>query len=537
MNQIKGHIVDIHERRIFKGVIEWEGNRIKTIRATDDDVPLQYILPGFVDAHIHIESSMLVPYEFARVALTHGTVATISDPHEIANVLGVEGVQYMIDNAENARLKFHFGVPSCVPATGFETAGAVIDSVAVERLLQSDKIYYLAEMMNYPGVLHQDPEVMKKIEAAKRIGKPVDGHAPGLRGEQARRYASAGISTDHECFTLEEAQDKLKAGMKILIREGSAAKNYEALHTLIKSHPEAVMFCSDDKHPDDLLLGHINELVSRSLKRGYDFFDVLNMACKHPVEHYNMEVGLLRQGDLADFIVVEEIEQFEVKSTFINGEQVVIDGQSILPDQAHRHVNNFNIDPIASSDLGVLHKNYSAPVIEAVDGELITNKLDHKYVAKAGLIQSDPINDILKIVVVNRYQQSTPGIGFIKNFNIREGAIASTVAHDSHNIICVGSDDAYIAKAVNLLIASTGGLAAVSATDQLHIPLPIAGLMSDQPAEVIGKNYSAIDAFAKSMGCQLRAPFMTLSFMALLVIPKIKLSDKGMFDAEAFRFY
>lgn len=532
---IRGQIVDLHQRRIFPGEIQIEDDRIVAIQSLAQ-APEQYILPGFIDAHIHIESSMLVPYEFARIALRHGTVATISDPHEIANVLGVDGVRYMIDNAREAKLKFHFGAPSCVPATSFETAGATIDATAIEDMLQWPDIHYLAEMMNYPGVLFKDEEVMKKLDAAQRIGKPIDGHAPGLRGDQAAQYAAAGITTDHECFSLEEALDKVSCGMKILIREGSAAKNYDALHTLLQSHPSEVMFCSDDKHPDDLLLGHIDELVRRSIAAGYELFDVLRAACIHPAEHHNMQVGLLRPGDWADFIVVDSLQDFKVQATYINGEQVVKNGQSILEDRSHPHQNNFGIGPVSASAFAV-REGYSAPVIHAIDGELITEKREHKYRVTDGRIESDTEADILKIVVVNRYQEASPAVGFIHNFGIKDGAIASTVAHDSHNIICVGSSDAYIAQAVNLLVASKGGLAAVNATTSRHIPLPVAGLMSDQPAQVIGEAYGQIDALAKEMGCGLSAPYMTLSFMALLVIPKIKLSDKGMFDAEAFAFY
>ncbi|MEL7249259.1 MAG: adenine deaminase [Bacteroidota bacterium] len=536
MRTIRGQIVDLHQQRIFPGEVRIEGQRIASIQEVES-APKQYIMPGFVDAHVHIESSMLVPYEFARVALQYGTVATISDPHEIANVLGIEGVRYMIDNAQNAKLKFHFGAPSCVPATSFETAGAVIDSTGVEAMLHWPEIHYLAEMMNYPGVLFKDEEVMKKLAAAKRIDKPIDGHAPGLRGEQAKQYAAAGITTDHECFTLEEALDKLACGMKILIREGSAAKNYEALHSLLATHPEEVMFCSDDKHPDDLLLGHVDELVRRSLQRGYELFAVLRAACLHPVKHYNMQVGTLQIGDFADFIIVNNLEEFQVSSTFINGEEIVQAGSCILGDEAHPHINNFSIGPVEASAFRVPFEGFAAPVIKAIDGELITEKLPYQHTNTNGFIESDPANDILKVVVVNRYQQAPPAVGFIQNFKIQEGALASTVAHDSHNIICVGTSDEYIAQAVNLLVQSKGGLSAVSPDNAQHIPLPIAGLMSDQPAAKIGEAYAKIDALARSMGCSLRAPYMTLSFMALLVIPKIKLSDKGMFDAEAFAFY
>jgi len=535
-DKITGNLIDVHNRRIFPAEIEIRNGRIFQIKEIDEKLD-QYICPGFIDAHIHIESSMLVPYEFAKVALRHGTVATISDPHEIANVLGVEGVHYMIDNAKDALLKFHFGAPSCVPATSFETAGAVIDADQIETLLASDDIYYLSEMMNYPGVLHKDPEVMKKIAAAKKVGKVVDGHAPGLMGEDAKTYIEAGISTDHECFTLKEALGKLAHGMRILIREGSAAKNYEALHTLIKDYPKEIMFCSDDKHPDDLLVGHINELVVRSLRLGYELFDVLTIACKNPVEHYNMDVGLLRQGDKADFIIVENIEDFTVLETYIEGQKVSDTNTTYLPDKTHEIVNQFNIDKITEPSIQIRKSDYNAPVIEALNGELITEKLSISPTISGEFLIADPDQDILKIVVVNRYSNAQPAVGFIRNFGIKKGAIASTVAHDSHNIIAVGTSDSLLVEAINLLVDTKGGLSAVNGDKQLQIGLPIAGLMSDLPCTEIGAQYGAIDAFVKEMGSTLTAPFMTLSFMALLVIPKIKMSDQGIFDAESFTFY
>lgn len=534
-NKIAGNIIDIPNRRIFKGEISVENERILDIQATED-APEQYILPGFIDAHIHIESSMLVPYEFAKIALAHGTVATISDPHEIANVLGIEGVHYMIDNAKEAKLKFHFGAPSCVPATNFETAGATIDAEGVKTLLENDAIYYLSEMMNYPGVLFNDAEVMQKIAYAKAIGKPIDGHAPGLRGETAKTYINAGISTDHECFTIEEALDKLSFGMKILIREGSAAKNYEALHPLIAQYADKLMFCSDDKHPDNLLVGHINELVTRSLAKGYDLFNVLKMACINPIQHYKMDVGYLRLGDKADFIVVNDLQDFEVLQTYVNGEKVAENGKVFLKEKQHPIVNNFNIEAKQVSDFQYFGNGTNMPIINALDGQLITEKSYADLPSSDGQILSDLQNDMLKICVVNRYREAPVAVGFIKNFNIKNGAIASTVGHDSHNIIAVGTSDEQICRAVNLLIAQKGGLSAVAENQEKVIALPIAGLMSDLSCIEIGTAYAEIDAMAKRMGCSLHAPYMTLSFMALLVIPKIKMSDLGLFDAEKFEF-
>ncbi len=529
VHEIRGQLVDIQNREIYPATVSISEGKITTIRRVAN-APDQFILPGFIDAHIHIESSMLVPYEFAKVALTHGTVATVSDPHEIANVCGVEGVKYMIDNAKSAKLKFHFGAPSCVPATSFETAGAAINAQGIKELLALDDIHYLSEMMNYPGVLFDDEEVLKKIQFAKEANKPIDGHAPGLIGDDAIKYISAGISTDHECFTLEEAQFKLEHRMKILIREGSAAKNYDALHPLIASHPDQLMFCSDDKHPDDLMEGHINLLVKRSLELGYDLFEVLRIACVNPIDHYNLNVGQLRAGDAADFIVVEDLKDFKVNSTYIDGYEVSSQGRTTLGHKEHQIINEFNVSKKTVADFKSV-ENSDVPVIIAIDGEIVT---ETECVSVSELLNPD--SGIQKICVVNRYAEAPVSVGYIKNFGLRNGAIASTVAHDSHNIIVVGADDASICAAVNLLIESKGGLSVISDDQELYLSLPIAGLMSDLPCAVIAEQYQQLAALAKDLGCCLTAPFMTLSFMALLVIPKLKISDKGMFDAEQFKF-
>jgi len=535
MESISGRWVDIVNRRIVPGRFTIAEGRIQEFKE-EDTAEDCYIMPGFVDAHIHIESSMLVPYEFARVALTHGTVATVSDPHEIANVLGLEGVYYMLENARDARLKFHFGAPSCVPATGFETAGASMDAGDTETLLKRPDIFYLSEMMNYPGVLNGDTAVMEKIALAHQYNKPVDGHAPGLRGEEARRYAAAGISTDHECFTLEEALEKIGYGMKILIREGSAARNFAALHPLLKSHPGSCMFCCDDLHPDELLLGHINRHAAQAVALGYDLFDVLHAACIHPVNHYRLKSGLLRAGDPADFIVVKDLVNFEVKRTFIDGECVSEEGRCLIPKKSHHTVNRFVARQLSPGDFELQAGSGTIRVIDAHDGQLVTSESIHPATIKDGLAIADPSRDILKIAVVNRYNQDPPAVAFIRNFGIRQGAIASSVAHDSHNIIVVGADDESIADAVNLVMENTGGLSAVDASTRKALGLPVAGLMSDKDVQVVGKAYAEIDRKAKEMGSTLRAPFMSLSFMALLVIPQLKLSDKGLFDGSGFRF-
>ncbi|MFM1744659.1 MAG: hypothetical protein RLZZ630_596 [Bacteroidota bacterium] len=532
---VSGQIVDIFNRTVFGGTVIIENGTIVRIE-NDSHNNGPFILPGFTDAHIHIESSMLVPYEFARLALPHGTIATVSDPHEIANVLGVDGVNYMLENARDARLKFHFGAPSCVPATGFETAGAEIDSQAIKELMAREDIFYLSEMMNYPGVLFKDPEVMRKLEVARLSGKPIDGHAPGLRGEEARHYASHGITTDHECFTLDEALDKISCGMKILIREGSAARNYDALHPLLGSHPKSCMLCSDDMHPDELMLGHINRLVARSIANGYDLFDVLEAACVHPVMHYSLRSGLLREGDPADFIVVNNLVDFVVQNTFIDGECVAENGRCTIPDKTHSVINRFASRLMTPSDFQLKAEGTNIRVIDAHDGQLVTSESILPALIENGLALPDPTRDLLKIAVVNRYNEAPPATAFIRNFGIRSGAIASSVAHDSHNIIVVGTDDRFLAEAVNLVMENKGGLSAVDDSSSMALGLPVAGLMSNLDGQSVGRAYAEIDRKAKEMGSSLRAPFMSLSFMALLVIPQLKLSDKGLFDGSGFRF-
>ncbi|AZJ33592.1 Adenine deaminase [Tenacibaculum mesophilum] len=532
---VQGNIVDIQNKRIFKGEVEVKEGKITQIRAVEHTVE-NYILPGFVDAHIHIESSMLVPSEFAKIAVTHGTVATVSDPHEIANVLGVKGVDFMIESGKKVPLKFNFGAPSCVPATSFESAGAVIDSEDIKKMMENPDIKYLAEMMNYPGVIYQDEEVLQKIAWAKHYNKPVDGHAPGLRGEDLDKYIAAGIYTDHECFTYEEGLEKLEKGMKVIIREGSAAKNFEALIDLLPEHYENMMFCSDDKHPDDLLLGHINQLCERAVAKEIDVFKVLQAACINPVEHYNLDVGILNEGDDADFIVVKDLQKFEILQTYINGELVAENGKSFVEHVDFEVLNNFDTDAKNVSDFEFHSASEKIRVIEALDGELVTNEIEADSLIKEGNLVSDVENDVLKMTVVNRYQNAEPSIAFIKNFGLKEGAIASSVGHDSHNIIAVGVSDELICKAVNLLIENKGGVCAVTSSEEKVVPLPVAGIMSDKPAVEIGKAYAELDVMAKQLGSKLRAPYMTLSFMALLVIPSLKLSDKGLFDGNTFKF-
>lgn len=532
------NVLNLFDRTIREARLDIENGRIAAIFYLGQENPaLPYILPGFVDAHVHIESSMLTPTQFARLAVVHGTVASVSDPHEIGNVLGIAGVEYMIEDGKRVPFKFCFGAPSCVPATIFETAGTTIGPKDVRRLLGLKEVGYLAEVMNYPGVLNEDPDMMAKIALAKAFNKPIDGHAPGLRGDDARRYAEAGITTDHECFTYEEAREKLDYGVNILIREGSAAKNFDALIPLLTEFPKKIMFCSDDKHPDSLVEGHINTLVKRSLTLGHNLFDVFQAACLNPVLHYRLPVGLLREGDPADFIVVDNLLDFNVLQTYLDGELVAEKGQSLLPDLRSEHVNNFNCSTKRPEDFicPSSAETVSLRIIEVLDGQLITNSIEEEVPTRNGAIENDTERDILKIAVVNRYQDAQPALAFIRNFGLKSGAIASSVGHDSHNIIAVGCDDDSLCRAVNAVIEAKGGISAVGNGHEHILPLPIAGLMTDKDGYEVADAYTRLDQFVKQeLKSTLTSPFMSLSFMALLVIPSLKLSDKGLFDGDKF---
>jgi adenine deaminase len=536
---ISGQLVDIQNREIFPAQITVSNGKIESILRVEQ-AEEQYIMPGFIDAHIHIESSMLIPEQFAAIAVTHGTVATVSDPHEIANVCGIKGVEYMINNAARSPLKFNFGAPSCVPATPFETAGAVINTEDIKALMSHNEIKYLAEMMNFPGVLYRDEEVMAKIAFAKQFNKPVDGHAPGLRGKEAQAYADAGITTDHECVSLDEALDKITAGMHILIREGSAVKNYAALAPLLQSHPKKVMFCSDDKHPDELLNGHINALVKRAVAEGYNIYDVLHAACILPVLHYGLDVGLLRTGDQADFIIVDDLKDFNINRVYIDGTLVAAEGKTLIQTGTPEEINNFNITQKEIEDFklttAVDKATITCKVIDAMDGQLITGMSHAELTVIDGNIIPDVEQDVLKIGIVNRYHEAPVAMGFIRNFGLKKGALASTVAHDSHNIVFVGVDDESICRAVNVLISHKGGISLSDGKVDDVMPLPIAGLMSDKDAWTASAQYKRLDNGAKQLGSKLTAPFMTLSFMALPVIPSLKITDKGLFDVNAFAF-
>ena len=532
---IKANLIDIVAREIYPAEVVIEGHSIVSVTRVDGPFGT-YILPGFVDAHVHVESSMLVPSEFARLAVTHGTVGTISDPHEIANVLGTSGVDYMIDNARQVPFHFYFGAPSCVPATGFETAGAVIDADDIDELLARKEIVYLAEMMNFPGVIYKDEAVMKKLASAKKHGKPIDGHAPGLTGDEMKAYFNAGISTDHECFGYIEALEKLRHGVKVMIREGSAAKNFETLIPLLKDFPEQIMFCCDDKHPDNLIESHINEHVKRALAHGHNLFDVLRAASYHVIKHYNLPIGLLQAGDNADFIEIDNPGDFNILKTYINGNLVSEKGASFIEPVAAPIVNNFHCSLKTPEAFKLKSESDKIRVIEVLDGQLITNELYAEALNINGYAESNTEQDILKMAVVNRYSDQPVALAFIKNVGLRSGAIASCVAHDCHNIVAVGTNDEDICKAVNLIINAKGGISLANNEEALVLELPIAGIMTNRPAEEVAAAYTALDRRAKALGSTLRAPYMSLSFMALLVIPELKLSDKGLFNGKRFEF-
>ena len=544
---LRGQIIDIPNQRIFPGVIEIADGKIVAVREDPSVTDPGYLCPGFIDAHVHIESSMLTPPEFARIAVIHGTVGTVSDPHEIANVLGIEGVRYMQKLAAQTPCKIHFGIPSCVPATNFETAGATLGPDAIEELCRDESLLYLSEMMNFPGVIHRDPEVMKKIAIAKQYGKRIDGHAPGLRGEDLKKYVSAGIETDHECFQIDEAREKLSLGQKILIREGSAAKNFEELWPLLSEAPESCMLCSDDKHPDDLMEGHINQLCARAVAHGVPLFNVLRAACVNPVEHYGLRCGLLRPGDPADLIRLHDLVSFQVMETWIDGQLVARGGQSLLPRSKSPRVNHFHATAKVASDFALpapavaMDPASSTPlrirVIEALDGQIITGAGEAEALLRAGQIVANPGQDILKIAVVNRYKDAPPAVALVRGVGLKSGAIASSVAHDCHNIVAIGTSDEDLARVVNLLIQNEGGIAVVGDGGfEDVLPLPVAGLMSDGYAEDAATAYARLSQAAKALGSPLHAPYMTLSFLALLVIPALKLSDLGLFDGHQFAF-
>jgi adenine deaminase len=532
---LHGQCVDVINGRCFGARIVIEAGKIAAIEPDDSAPSERFFMPGFVDAHVHIESSLLTPVEFARAAVVHGTVATVSDPHEIANVCGVEGVHWMLANAAHSPFKCYFGAPSCVPATPFESAGAAFDLATIEQLLADERIRYLAEVMNFPAVIAGDPNMLAIIDAAKRLGKNIDGHAPGVVGEALQTYAARGIETDHECVTLDEARQRIACGMHVAIREGSAARNFDALWPLLKESPAQCFFCSDDKHPDALVVSHINGLVARAVANGVPTMDAIRAATLNPIRHYKLPVGLLRVGDPADCIEVSDLRSFNVRATYINGRQVSKASETLLPPVATRPINRFAAQPIDPNALAMFDSgNNTLPVIVAKDGQLLTGREDLQPTMDDGRVVADPQRDLLKIVVLNRYQSAPPALALIRNFGLKTGAMASSVAHDSHNIVAVGADDAQLTAAINAVVECGGGLAFCSPHNNCVYPLPVAGLMGLGDAQQAATAFTELTDLARGDGCTLRSPYMTLSFMALLVIPSLKISDRGLFDVDAF---
>ncbi len=532
---LHSNLVDIHQNRIYPAEIVIGDCRIESIRPVNRLLE-NYILPGFIDAHIHIESSMVSPAAFAEVAVRHGTVAIVSDPHEIANVLGMEGITFMVNDAGYCPMKIHFGAPSCVPATSFETSGAAISADDIDELLQKRETGFLSEVMDYPGVVQGDPGVMKKLKIAIKHEVPVDGHAPGLQGEDLDRYIKAGISTDHECLNLEEAEEKIIKGMKVLIREGSGAKNFKTLLPLLKMYPDKIMFCTDDLHPDDFLKGHINVMVKRAINLDYDLFDVIRAAGLNTIEHYGLDVGTLKAGDKADFIVVDSLHSMNVLETYINGKNVFGNERVHFKSENKEVPNRFSIDKIAGEELVVRAEGNELRVIQAIDGDLLTREIKTRAKIENGIVVQDIDRDILKIAVVNRYVQTRPGIGFISGFKLEKGAIASSIGHDCHNIICIGTSDKSMTAAINWVVENRGGIVVNNENDSIGLPLEIAGIMTTGNVEYAAGKYQELTAIVRKLGSNMHAPFMTLSFMALLVIPELKMSDKGLFSGKSFSF-
>ena len=543
------------EDGIFKQIIP-----IQVTEETKIDVD-GLLLPGFIDSHIHIESSMITPAQFARIAVRHGTTSVICDPHEIANVCGIEGIEFMIENAKTVPFNFYFTAPSCVPATGFETSGAVLNSDEIEYLLQKDEVVALGEMMNFPGVIDGDGEVLRKLELARQYHKPIDGHAPLVSGQDLDKYIEQYIITDHECSNFKEAIEKKQKGMKIMVRDGSSAKNMEALLDFsaridhLKNQesfgiiPTEVLsrrihspifdfIVSDDKHPNDLINGHLNLSVKKASELGIDIIKAIEMVTINPASHYSLEAGSIVTGAKADFIIVDNLHDFNIKKTYIGGE-CVFDGENVLFDVEDVDVSNtINADKKHACDFDIYFDGDECEVnvIKCYNGELLTKKATATLKTKDGIVQPDIYEDVLKISVVERYGGNTITNAFIKGFGLKKGAIASSVAHDSHNIIVVGYSSEMMAEAVNTVIENRGGLAVVSEDFSDSLSLPIAGLMSNEDAFDVAKKLDVLHRMASALGCKLDSPFMTMAFMALLVIPSLKISDEGLFDGDNFEF-
>ena len=564
--QFTSYILDVLTDSVYPARITIEDGIFKEIvpiqvgEETEIDVE-GLMLPGFIDSHIHIESSMMTPAQFAKVAVRHGTTAVVCDPHEIANVHGIDGVEFMIENASTVPFNFYFAAPSCVPATSFETSGAVLDSDDIEYLLQKPEVVALAEMMNFPGVIGADEEVLEKLRIARKYNKPIDGHAPLVSGKELDKYIEQGIVTDHECSNFLEAIEKKQKGMKIMVRDGSSAKDMDALFdfsqrieffknqdsfgiipTEVLSRrlhsPIFDFIVSDDKNPRDLVNGHLNESVKKAVDLGVDLIKAIEMVTINPAAHYGLDGGSIVTGSKADFIIVDNLDDLNVLKTYISGE-CVFDGENVLFDVEDVEViDSMNVDKKSPEDFNVYFDGDECEVnvIQCFDGELLTKKTTARLITENGIVQPDIFEDILKIAVVERHGSNNVANAFIKGFGLKKGAIAASIAHDSHNIVAIGYSPKRMAEAVNKVIENKGGIAVVSEDFADSLSLPIAGLMSNQDGIAIAKKLRILQKMAFALGCELTAPFMTMAFMSLLVIPSIKLSDKGLFDGDSFEF-
>ncbi len=532
---IKGNILNIYTDEIYPGEIEIEKGVIQSIREVSSFFN-EIIVPGFIDSHIHIESSKLTPSRFAEIALKHGTTSVVADPHEIANVMGLEGIEYMLNDARNSPLKFNFAAPSCVPTTEYETAGATIDSNVIDDLLRKDEFVSLGEVMDYNGVIEGKEDLIAKIESAKKHKKPIDGHAPLVTGEDLQKYVKYGIDTDHECTSKREAAEKRRMGVKIMIREGSESHMLEEL-----LHSDADFIVSDDICAEDLIDGHIDKLLRKAVSLGMDAFEALKLVTINPAKHYNLNVGSITPGKQADLVFIDNLEDFNVK-------RVIVDGNTIYKKQKLLYRANpmpvkttLKITPKTAEDFDVKaqdenHKSATVNVINVEDNTIISSHDTAKLSIDRNTVIPSVFEDILKISVIERYGGNTIANGFVHGFNIKNGAIASSVSHDSHNIIAVGTNSQYIAEATNKIIENKGGLVAMSNKEMIDLPLPIAGLMSDKSANVVSKVSSSLNELVSSMGCTLSSPYTTLSFLALPVVPSIKITNKGLFDVDANKF-
>lgn len=532
---IKGNILNVFTDEIYPGEIKINNGIIESIREVDQYFP-DIIVPGFIDSHIHIESSRLTPSRFAEVALRHGTTAVVCDPHEIGNVMGLEGIEYMVNDAKYAPLKFFFTAPSCVPATNYETNGATISADIIDSLLRRDEFVALSEVMNYTGVVNGDKDLIDKINVAKKYNKKIDGHAPLLTGPDLQKYVKYGISTEHECVTKAEALEKKRLGLKIMIREGSES---HMLEKLVNTPTDFIV--TDDLEPDDLVKGHMNIRLRKAVDLGMDPFEAIRKVTLNPAEHYGLNCGSISPGKSADLVFIDNLDDFRVKRVVVNGntifkKQKLLYRAKPLPLDSTLHINHKNAEDFDLKANNPNKKSANVNVIRVIPESIVTKKSTAKLTIDRGKIIPSVFEDILKISVVERYGGNTISNAFISGFGLKNGAIASSVSHDSHNLIVIGTNSEYMAEATNKIIDNNGGIVAISNQEQIELPLPIAGLMSDRSVLEVAKQTEALNDLVNRMGCPLENPFTIMSFMALPVVDEIKITNKGLFDVSENKF-